>query len=346
MLTLRIIGIGVGLAGLALAWYARFGLRQLGKGEWLLGSALAVGLISLGLFPNSLDSLLSFLSFRPGGGERLIGLLILSNLVLFFLVFIAASRHSRLEQTLDRLVRELAKTEFRQTQAPDDAPIQIIIPAYNEAENIGPVLQRVPSEACGIRTKTIVVVDGATDHTAAVVHRLNLPAVLYTINRGGGSALKAGYELALENGAEIIVTLDADGQHDPEEIPALVGPILAGEADLVNGSRILGYYEKDGALRAVGVTLFNWLVSLLTMTRITDCSNSFRAIRAGALWKLDLRQMQFHTPELLIEALNKGFRVKEVPITIHRRRKGESKKGPSLRYASGFMRAILKTWLR
>jgi cellulose synthase/poly-beta-1,6-N-acetylglucosamine synthase-like glycosyltransferase len=346
MLSLRIIGICVGLAGLVLLWYARFALRQLRKGEWLFGSMLAIGLVCLGLLPNSLDAVLSFLSFHRGGGGRLIGLLVLANIVLYFLMFLGAARHSRMEQTLDRLVRELAKTAFRQNHSPTETPIQVIVPAYNEAENIGSVLQRIPKEVCGVRTGTIVIVDGATDDTAAIVNRLNLPAVRYIINRGGGSALKAGYELALENGAEIIVTLDADGQHNPEEIPMLVRPILDGEADLVNGSRVLGNYEKDGALRAVGVTLFNWLVTVLTMTRITDCSNAFRAIRASALLKLDLRQMQFHTPELLIEALNKGFQVKEVPITIHRRQGGQSKKGPSLSYASGFMRAIVRTWLR
>lgn len=342
---LRILGVCVGLVGLALLAHARF-LRQLRRGEWLTGSLFAFGLIALGVFPNSLDAMLSFLSFHRGGGGRLIGLLIFSNIALFFLFFIGASRHNRLEEAVDRLVRELAKAAFRKTHSSGDAHVQVIVPAYNEAENIGTVLQRIPKEVYGLATTTVVVIDGATDNTAAIVSRLNLPAVLYTINRGGGSALKAGYELAVENEAEIIVTLDADGQHDPEEIPRLVKPILDGEADLVNGSRVLGHYEQDSRLRAAGVTLFNWLVSVLTMTRITDCSNSFRAIRAEALSKLDLRQMQFHTPELLIEALNKGFRVKEVPITIRRRRSGHSKKGPTLRYASGFMRAIVKTWLR
>lgn len=346
MISLRIIGIFVGLTGVVLLSYGRFGLGQLRRGEWLIGSLLGVGLISLGVFPNSLDALLSFLSFQRGGGGRLIGLLILANIVLYFLVFIGAARHNRLEQALDRLVRELAKSAYRQAHSPEDTPVHVIVPAYNEAENIGSVLQRIPKEVCGLRTKTMVVVDGATDDTAAIVNGLSHAAVQYIINRGGGSALKAGYELAVENGAEIIVTMDADGQHNPEEIPMLVKPILDGDADLVNGSRILGNYERDSALRAAGVTLFNWLVTALTMTRITDCSNAFRAIRASALLKLDLRQMQFHTAELLIEALNKGFRVKEVPITIHRRKSGQSKKGPSLSYASGFMRAIVRTWLR
>jgi hypothetical protein len=87
-------------------------------------------------------------------------------------------------------------------------------------------------------------------------------------------------------------------------------------------------------------------VSALTWTRITDCSNSFRAIRTSELAKLDLRQPQFHTSELLIEALKQGLRVKEVPITIRRRASGESKKPMTVGYGWGFARAIFATWLR
>src|SRR6267143_6564012 len=105
MLSLRIIGICVGLTGVALLSYARFALGQLRKGEWLLGSLLGLVLACLGVFPDSLDGLLSFLSFHRGGGGRLIGLLVLSNLVLYFLLFIGAARHNRLERALDRLVR-------------------------------------------------------------------------------------------------------------------------------------------------------------------------------------------------------------------------------------------------
>lgn len=343
---LRIAGIVLGLGGFGLAWIVRFRLRRMGNGDWLLGSALGLGLAWLGFSPDTFNTLLAFFSFNKGGGERLIGLLVFSNLALYWLVFMALSRNNRLEQTLDRLVRELAKREFRHAYSPDGAPIHVIIPAYNEAENIGAVLGRIPKQVYGLRTKPIVVVDGATDQTEAVVRSLNQAAVAYTINRGGGAALKAGYELALESGAEIIVTLDADGQHLPGEIPIIVKPVLDGEADLVNGSRVLGRYEKDSMLRSIGVVFFNLLVSALTLTHITDCSNAFRAIRASSLAKLDLRQTQFHTSELLIEALNKGLRVKEVPITVQRRASGQSKKGPSLRYAFGFMRVILTTWLR
>lgn len=346
METLRVAGIVVGCLGLLLIWVGRFRWHRLRNVDCVVGIALSATLVLLGAVPDALNAVLAALSFERGGGERLIGLLILSNLVLYPLVFYALARGNRSEQLVDQLVRELAKREYRKLADSSDAGIYVIIPAYNEAENIGAVLDRIPAEVGGLRTKSLVIVDGATDTTEEVVRALHQAALAYTINRGGGSALKAGYEMALEAGAEIVVTLDADGQHLPEEIPRLVEPILAGEADLVNGSRVLGQYESDERIRATGVVLFNWLVSLLTLTRITDCSNSFRAIRASALRDLSLRQSQFHSSELLIDALKKGVRMIEVPITIRRRLSGESKKGPTLRYAWGFTRAIFQTWLR
>lgn len=261
-------------------------------------------------------------------------------------MFMSLARQSRLEHTLDRLVRGLAKREFRHSHSAAPAPIKVILPAYNEAENIGAVLARIPAEVGGLRVQPIVVVDGATDQTERVVREVTAATVSYVINRGGGSALKAGYELALEDRAEIVVTLDADGQHMPEEIPVLVQPILEDRADLVNGSRVLGSYDCDSRLRAAGIVFFNWLVSMLTGTHITDCSNAFRAIRVDSLRLLELRETQFHASELLIEALKKHLRVIEVPITIKRRAGGVSKKGPNVKYAIGFMRVVLGTWLR
>jgi hypothetical protein len=346
MTALRIAGIVLGGLGLPLAYLFRFQWRRMRNGDWLLASGLALGLLLLGIHPDALDALLAFFSFEEGGGQRILGLLVFSNLLLYLLHYAALSRASRVELLADRLVRELAKREFRRRHAPAEAGVYVIIPAYNEAENIGAVLERVPAEVCGLKTKTIVVVDGATDGTEEVVEELNHHAISYTVNRGGGSALRAGYEVALEDEAEIIVTLDADGQHLPEEIPRLVEPIVSGEADLVNGSRVLGRYERDSAVRSAGVVLFNWMISLLALRRITDCSNAFRAIRASELGKLRLRQSQFHTSELLLEAIKKGLRVVEVPITVKRRASGESKKPPSFRYGWGFTKAIVSTWLR
>lgn len=346
MLEFRLFGVLVGLVALALVWVARFRWQRLRNVDWLLGTLVAASLVALGLFPDAADAVLAFFSFERGGGQRILGLLIFFVLAQYVLTFVALARSRRLESELDRLVRQLAKQDYRRKHGTTDAAILVVIPAYNEADNIEAVLARVPSEVLGLRVKPVVVVDGATDATQQVVERMNHAAVAYTVNRGGGAALKAGYEIALEDGAEIVVTLDADGQHRPEEIPRLVAPILDGTADLVNGSRVLGTYEKDSHVRAAGVVLFNWLISLLTLTRITDCSNAFRAIRVSELGKLQLRQSQFHSSEMLIEALKRGLRVVEVPITITRRMSGESKKGMTLTYGWGFARAIVTTWLR
>ena len=124
---------------------------------------------------------------------------------------VAFARTTRLEHQLDRLVRELAKREFRQRHGAGAGSIYVILPAYNESRNLAAVLARVPKEVEGLPTHTLVVVDGATDDTERVVRELRHQAVSHVVNRGHGAALKAGYEIALEDGAEIVVTLDADG---------------------------------------------------------------------------------------------------------------------------------------
>lgn len=343
---LRVAGIIAGLLGLTLVSHWRFHRGRLRNIDWLVASGLSLGLIGIGFFPNSLDVILGFFSFQRGSGGRLIGLLIFSNLLLYVLFYLALSRNRRMEFQLDKLVRELAKREYRERHTQSEAPIYVIIPAYNEGENIATVLAQIPEEVCGLKTRILVVVDGATDETESVVMGLRHASVTHTVNRGGGAALKAGYEVAIEDGASIVVTLDADGQHLPEQMAALVQPIVEDKADLVNGSRVLGEYEKDSHVRAAGVVLFNRLISILTMTTITDASNAFRAIRVDQLARLQLQQSQFHTSELLIEALKRGLRVQEVPITIRRRLAGETKKPPSIRYAWGFGKAIVSTWLR
>jgi hypothetical protein len=349
LLALRLAGATLGFLGLVALLWLRFRARRLRNLECLMGGALCVALVVVARWPDTANGVLAFFSFEAGGGGRLLGLLVFSNLLLFLLAFWALARAGRVEHLADRLVRELAKREFRgspDASRPAVAPIYVVIPAYNEADNIASVLREIPGEVAGLRTRTLVVVDGGTDETARVVTELNHSAIRYVVNRGGGSALRAGYEVAIEDGADIVVTLDADGQHVPEEMARLVEPIVAGEADLVNGSRVLGRYEKDGLVRPLGVVFFNLLISLLTLRRITDCSNAFRAIRVRELGKLDLRQPQFHTAELLLEALKKGLRVREVPITIKRRLSGESKKPTSFRYGWRFSRALLSTWLR
>ena len=166
------------------------------------------------------------------------------------------------------------------------------------------------------------------------------------INRGGGAALRLGYDIATEAGAKIVVTMDGDGQHLPEEIPRLVEPILNDGADFVIGSRLLGKYQKDSLVRWLGIHIFNLIINTLAGTKISDCSNGFRAFRVDALRKVFLLQDQFHTAELLIDASRKRIRIAEVPVTVLRRFSGKSKKGKNWKYGLNFSKTVLKTWLR
>jgi glycosyltransferase involved in cell wall biosynthesis len=221
-----------------------------------------------------------------------------------------------------------------------------VSPAYNEAENVAAVMQKMPRTVEGYHVIPIVVDDGSEDGTPDVARAAGALVAQNPIRRGGGLALRVGYDIALKLDADIVVTLDSDGQHFPEELPIMVEPIISGRADYVNGSRLLGEFESESAIRHIGVHFFSWLTTILTGTRVTDISSGYRAASTDLLRKLVLRQDQFWTSEVLIEALRHRARIVEVPITIVARKGGKSKKPKSLKYGYNFGKAIIQTWLR
>jgi glycosyltransferase involved in cell wall biosynthesis len=224
--------------------------------------------------------------------------------------------------------------------------VAVVIPAYNEGPNLGELLPRMPASIGATPTSVLVVDDGSADATAA--EALSAGAVVASLarNAGGGAALRIGFALMVQAKARVVVTMDADGQHRPEELARVVEPVLAGRADLVQGSRVLGSAEPGPFARELGIAVFNRLVRVLTAVPVTDCSNGFRAIRTGLLLELDLRQAQFHTAEFLIETVTRGFTLQEVPVSVLSRRHGSSKKPAAMRYGLGFSLAILRAWGR
>ena len=226
------------------------------------------------------------------------------------------------------------------------APVTVVIAAYKEAENIGPVLDAIPRGVCGLAVSTLVVDDGSPDGTADVARRHGVYVCAPAVNRGQGAALRLGYRIAREFGARYIATTDADGQYESSELPVIVGPLVAGEADFVTGSRRLGLYESDDVVRHAGVHVFARLLSLIARRRVTDTSNGFRAFRAEVVDHIQLEQPQYQATELLISVYYRGFRVLERGTTMRTRTSGASKKGPNLVYGFRFGRVILRTWLR
>ncbi len=206
-------------------------------------------------------------------------------------------------------------------------PLAIVIAAYNEEGAIGPVIEGLPKELSGLAVAKIVVSDGSADATVKEADAAGALVCDVPVNRGQGAALRLGYRLAREGGAEYIVTTDADGQYNPAEIPGLLAPILAGKADFVSGSRTQGSEETKDPVRKLGVRVFALTISLLTGQRITDPSFGLRAMRAEVTGAVLLEQPQYQASELLIGVLAHGYRVVEVPATIHKRKVGQSKKG-------------------
>ena len=237
-------------------------------------------------------------------------------------------------------------------------PVALVIAAYNEEGAVGPVVEALPRTVCGLPAEVIVVADGCADATAKEADAAGAMVCDVEVNRGQGAALRLGYRIAREGGAQYIVTTDADGQYNPAEIETLLQPVIDGKADFVTGSRRMGSEETKDPIRRAGVRFFAGMVSLLTGQRISDTTFGLRAMRAEVTGAVRLEQPQYQASELLIGVITHGYRVLEVPATIHKRKVGESKKGANplynlhlpgvnnIFYGGRFMRVVLGTWWR
>jgi glycosyltransferase involved in cell wall biosynthesis len=241
---------------------------------------------------------------------------------------------------------EQARLAFAAEYGAELPPVAVIMAAYREEASIGDVVSAIPATACGLKTATIVVVDGSDDDTAQVARKHGALVCDVPVNRGQGAALRLGYSVARVAGASYIVTIDADGQYDPAEIERILEPVVQGEADFATGSRRLGHHETDDLVRHVGVRFFAWLVSRLSGQRITDTSFGLRAMRAEVTGEVRLRQPQYQSAELLIGVIARGHRVVEVPGSMLRRVAGESKKGNNLLYGYRYACVVAGTWWR
>ncbi|MBU4332086.1 glycosyltransferase family 2 protein [Patescibacteria group bacterium] len=215
--------------------------------------------------------------------------------------------------------------------------IFIIIPAYNEREAVNRVIER--AQCYG---QVVLVDDGSTDDTLKRVQSCGVLTLRHCVNCGQGAALKTGIDYALASGAEIIVTMDSDGQHRPEEIPQIVKPIERGEVDIVLGSRFLEVSTNGtphNSLRSYAGRAKDhkdcmkfkipfskeWLVlkpaiffeRLFTGLKLTDVHQGFRAMSREAAKKIQITQDKMaHATEIISEIKRNKLRCKEVPVTV------------------------------
>jgi hypothetical protein len=347
LIALRAVG-GVFAVLLVVSAIVRHRRRRITRLNLLISCTLGIAGLLLSAVPSLFDPLFGLVNFERGRGA-LVAVLLFGNIVLFLLLLRNQTETDLVRRDFQLLmewmgVNSLAKDEV--DGLPAGERVVVVLPAHNEADNVGAVLAQMPEKLNGHAVVPLVVDDASEDATADVAREAGALVARLPIRRGGGQAVRVGYELALKLDASVVASLDADGQHDPNELELVVEPILRGEYDMVQGSRVLGRYERESAIRHLGVLVLSRLVTLMTGTRVTDVSNGYRAIRVETLRRLILQQDQFWTSEIIIEALRQRARIKEVPITVRARASGVTKKPPPFKYGWQFFKVIVKTWLR
>lgn len=194
-----------------------------------------------------------------------------------------------------------------------------VVPAYNESETIGPVVRETLEHVDDV----VVIDDGSDDETADIARQNGATVVQHVINTGVGGALRTGYRYAMKKGFDIIVQIDADGQHDPDYIPMILEAIE--DRDMVIGSRYLNEsFEQYSLVRKVGIQFFTRAVNLLGGTDITDVTSGFRAYRVESLQEIIHESDDHWAVEQTLEAARKGQQISELSVEMPTREEGES----------------------
>lgn len=206
-----------------------------------------------------------------------------------------------------------------------EARVLVIIPAYNEEESIGRVVKKVQENIPG--AGVVVIDDGSGDGTAKVAREAGARVLSHCVNLGPGAATQTGYKYALRHSYELVVQLDADGQHDPGSIRGLLDVLKDGSCDVVIGSRFLGNqgYEPSW-IRKIGMSFFATLTSLIVKRRITDSTSGFRALNReviGFLANSDYPS-DYQDADVITLAHFAGFRIREAPVIMHKDTSGKS----------------------
>jgi len=201
--------------------------------------------------------------------------------------------------------------------------ICIIIPAFNEQGSIRSVIQEIKKVNSNFHI--VVVNDASSDETLLEIKKENVTIINLPINLGIGGAVQTGLKYALNNKFSIAVQIDADGQHNPNEIPKLIN-YLNKDIDLIIGSRYIKFSKYNVTFwRNFGTHVFSNLIKITTGKRIYDATSGLRVFNKKALTYCSFNYpTDFPEPESIIDLVNAGFKIKEIPVTMHSRKHGKS----------------------
>ena len=207
--------------------------------------------------------------------------------------------------------------------------ILVIVPAYNEGENIEKTVEEILS--LKLPAQVVVINDGSCDDTAFCARKAGAAVVSLPFNLGIGGAVQTGFQFALREGYDIALQVDGDGQHDSGCLKDLLKPLFSNQADMVIGSRFLPPYlgYRSSFVRRIGIHFFAYLISFLTGVRITDPTSGFRAYNRKMIGIFAGEYPHdFPEPEAVVIAKRYGARIIEVPVKMRKRMAGLS----SIRY--------------
>lgn len=202
--------------------------------------------------------------------------------------------------------------------------ILLIIPAYNEADNLTKVIEKLEETAS--YADYVIVNDCSKDNTEELCREHHFNYISLPINLGIGGGVQAGYQYALEHGYEIAVQQDGDGQHDPTYLANVLQPLLDKKCDIVIGSRFL---NKEGfqssSTRRLGIHFLSWLIRICSGVHIKDVTSGFRAVNQEYIrfFAEDYPQ-DYPEPEAIVMASMNGARIQEIPVVMKERESGKS----------------------
>jgi hypothetical protein len=200
----------------------------------------------------------------------------------------------------------------------------VIVPAYNEEDNIRNTLRDLEENGAG--TDVLVMNDCSTDGTEAILKETGVNYLSFPVNLGIGGGVQAGYQYARENGYDIAIQFDGDGQHEAKYLQALIDPIEAGEADIVIGSRFVEHegFQSSGA-RRLGIGILSRLIRVLCGVKVADVTSGMRAVNRRFIEEYAEHYAQdYPEPEALLYAGVRKARIKEVPVQMRERAGGKS----------------------
>lgn len=222
----------------------------------------------------------------------------------------------------------------------------IYMPALNEQEGIADVIKSLPKEIDGIEEiRVLVVDDGSTDDTVKIAKESGAEVVSHTVNKGVGKAFQSAVQYVLEEGGDILVSIDADRQFNSNQIPQIIEPILSNNADMVTGNRFeKGIPENMPKSKYWGNAQMSKLISFITGQRFRDVSCGFRAYSREALLRLNLFGAFTYTQESILDMVFKGLRVVEFPVDVIYFKERKSRvAGSIVKYAFRTLNIILST---